>query len=88
VAGADASPHLAMACVLAGLHYGIINQPAPDDSRHLPRDFFTALDAFNSSRELGSYFPDQFQDLYAALRRAETADLLATVSAQEFAWYL
>jgi glutamine synthetase len=88
VAGADASPHLAMACVLAGLHYGIINQLAPDDSRHLPRDFFTALDAFHSSRELGSYFPDQFQDLYVALRRAETADLLATVSAQEFAWYL
>jgi glutamine synthetase len=88
VAAADASPHLAMACVLAGLHYGITQRCALQDGGDLPRDFYTALSALRGSTRLAAYLPAEFPALYVALREAETADLFGTVSAQEFAWYL
>jgi glutamine synthetase len=88
VAAADASPHLAMACVLAGLHYGITQQCALDESGTLPPDFYTALAALRDSTRLAAYLPAEFPALYVALRQAETADLFGTVSSQEFAWYL
>jgi glutamine synthetase len=88
VAAADASPHLAMACVLAGLHYGITQRCALDESGDLPRDIFSALDELRRATRLAAYLPAEFPALYAALRLAETADLLSTVSTQEFAWYL
>jgi glutamine synthetase len=88
VAAADASPHLAMACVLAGLHYGITRHCALDDSRDLPRDIYSAVAALRSGGALAAYLPAEFPALYAALRQAETDDLFGTVSTQEFAWYL
>lgn len=88
VAAADASPHLAMACVLAGLHYGITRQCALDDTAALPRDIYAALAALQAGSGLAAYLPSAFPALYAALRQAETTDLFSTVSTQEFAWYL
>jgi glutamine synthetase len=77
-----------MACVLAGLHYGITQRCALQDGGDLPRDFYTALSALRGSTRLAAYLPAEFPALYVALREAETADLFGTVSAQEFAWYL
>jgi glutamine synthetase len=88
VAGADASPHLAMACVLAGLHHGITQRLAPADNQPLPRNIFAALDALAGSQRLASYLPPDLPAMFVALRQAETADLLGTVSNAEYAWYL
>jgi glutamine synthetase len=88
VAAADASPHLAMACLLAGLHHGISNRLTPDDTRELPRDIYAALAALRQSRDLAAYLPPHFPALFAALKQAETANLFESVSAREFAWYL
>jgi glutamine synthetase len=88
VAAADASPHLAMACLLAGLHHGITHRLTPDDRSDLPRNIYAALAALQRSQHLAAYLPADFPALFAALKQAETADLFAAVSAREFAWYL
>jgi glutamine synthetase len=88
VGGADASPHLAMACILAGLHYGITHRLTPRDTAKLPRNFYAALQALEDCHELADYFPENFVKLFIELKQAETADLLEAVSTQEFAWYL
>jgi len=88
VAAADASPHLAIACLLAGLHHGITHRLAPDDTRDLPRNIYAALAALRQSQHLAAYVPADFPALFSALKQAETDDLFAAVSAREFAWYL
>ena len=88
VAAADASPHLVMACLLAGLHHGITRKLAPQaEITGLPSDIYTALGRF-AGGALGCYFPAQFPALFTALKRGETADVVAAVSPSEFAWYL
>ncbi len=98
VAAADASPHLVAAAILAGMHHGIVSghRPTPpaqgnaDDAADpdLPRDIWTALRSFESGRELARYLPAQFPALFAALKRAETADLFAEVQPSEHDSYL
>jgi glutamine synthetase len=92
VACADASPHLAMACVLAALHYGITKRlaplPAGVEMAGVPMDFLGALARFEADATLASYLPARFQAMFAALKRTETAELLGEVSPAEFAWYL
>jgi glutamine synthetase len=92
VACADASPHLAMACVLAALHHGITTQlapfPAGVEMAGVPMDFLGALARFEADAALQGYLPERFPALFAALKRAETAELLSEVSPPEFAWYL
>jgi glutamine synthetase len=98
VAGADASPHLVMAAILAGAHYGIMHRldPGPAADRHavpasdpaLPRDIFAALAAFEAGDVLGDYLGADFLRLFAALKRAEAADLLAEIFPVEHDFYL
>jgi glutamine synthetase len=89
VACADASPHLAMACVLAGLHYGIKHEMTPQPpGTDMPADFYAALSRFATGAVLHQYLPPDFPALFAALKRAETADLLEEISRAEYEWYL
>jgi glutamine synthetase len=88
VAAADASPHLVMAAILAALHHGITGKLAPCAPPAGPTDFFAALDLFAGGARLGPYLPPRFPELFVALKRAETTDLLATPSLREYEFYL
>ena len=88
VACADASPHLVMASILAGLHYGITRRVGPAERADMPRDLMTALARFEASTLLAEYLPANFIQMFAALKRAELANLFAEIGANEFAFYL
>jgi glutamine synthetase len=88
VACADASPHLVMACILAGLHWGITQGLSPVEALAVPRDVSTALARFEASVLLPLYLPARFAALFAALKRAELASLLEEVATREYLFYL
>jgi glutamine synthetase len=98
VAGADASPHLTMAAILAAAHHGITRKLTPTpakarnaraaDETRLPDDIFSALRAFEQPGVLHEYLPQEFPALFAALRRAEARDLLEEVQPIEHEFYL
>jgi len=88
VACADASPHLVMAAVLAGLHHGITGGLKPTAPVGAPNNIFAALDALVNGKGLAGYLPAQFADLFAALKRSETFDLLEYPTPQEYSFYL
>ncbi len=89
VAGADASPHLAMAAVLAAAHHGIAQSLAVDaDAPPPPRDIFAALGAMSGARVLPRYVGADFLRLFVALKQAEAAALLDAVTDPEYRFYL
>jgi glutamine synthetase len=88
VAAADASPHLVLACILAGIHDGITRKRAAEKAVAAPRDLVTALAAFEAAPVLRDYLPGRFPALFAALKRAEAADLQSEIADREFAFYL
>jgi glutamine synthetase len=88
VACADASPHLVMAAVLAALHHGITGGLTPGAPPRAPDNIFGALDALLAGGRLAGYLPLEFSKLFAALKRAETEDVLAYPSPSEYSFYL
>ena len=98
VAAADASPHLVLAAILAAIHHGITRRLTPTPAAapgHLntpdpaiPRTIFAALDALEASQTLAAYLPPDFPALFTAVKRGETADLLADVTPIEHEFYL
>jgi glutamine synthetase len=88
VAAADASPHLAMAAILAALHYGVTHRLAPIAPPAAATDIFAALASFRAGGRLAAYLPRDFPALFVALKQAETMDLLAEPQAREFEFYL
>lgn len=98
MAGADAEVHLALACVLAGMHHGIVNRIVPPDpitgpvpeetDPDLPLDLPAALRALGAARILPDYLGEDFCRLYAEARRLEHAGLQAIIPPAEYAYYL
>jgi glutamine synthetase len=98
VAGADANVYLALAALLAGAHWGIVNKidPGPPltgnayDKLHaaLPRRWSDALDALDRGKMLPGYFGERYIPLFSANRRGELAKFESHVSDLEYAWYL
>ncbi len=94
LAGADASPHLVMAAILAAIHYGITEGLAPADTAvrerdpALPCDIFSALRDFAAGAELARYLPADFARLFSALKQAEAASLFSDVQPAEYGFYL
>jgi glutamine synthetase len=88
VACADASPHLVMAAILAGLHHGVTAGLTPGTPVRAPTNLFAALDALVDGKVLPGYFPGRLVELFAALKRSETSDLLQDPSPQEYSFYL
>jgi glutamine synthetase len=88
VACADASPHLVMAAILAGLHHGVTQRLAPARTVEVPRDIFTALARLEACTAFSPYMPPAFAALFCALKRGEVAGLLAEIGDREFAYYL
>jgi glutamine synthetase len=98
VAGADASPHLVMAAILAAMHHGVVNRRRPTEpvtgnvggerDPDFPADMFAAMDALARATLLARYVPQRFLQLYAELKRNEFADMTAEVLPGEYDYYL
>lgn len=98
VAGADASPHLVVAAILAAVHHGVTRGLEPTEpvsgnvggerDASFPADLFSALNALESSSILADYMPRKFLNLYAELKRNEFADMTAEVMPCEYDYYL
>jgi glutamine synthetase len=97
VAGADASPHLTLAGILASLLHGISSRLEPTEplerraaqggDADFPGDLIVALDRLERSRELTRYIPERFLRLYGEVKRGEYADLLEQVFPREYDFY-
>ena len=97
VAGADASPHLTLAAVLAALLHGIANRlesTAPIDGRAIhaddadfPGDLIVALDRLEASRALSKYIPARYLKVYSEVKRGEYGELIDAVFNREYDFY-
>lgn len=94
VAGADASPYLVMAGVLAGMLHGIENKllaPEPmvgnayeQVPASLPRYWPNALQYFEESEHICSYFGSEFQKVFAILKQQELDTFDSQVTPLEY----
>lgn len=97
VAGADASPHLTMAAILASVLHGIKHGLAPTepvDGRasegtdpDFPGDLTAALQRLERSTQLAPYIPAEFLRIFAEGKRAEYLELIEDVFSREYDFY-
>ena len=98
IAGADANPYLVMAAMLAGFHYGLVNQltPTPQSTGNageeadpeMPLRLWTALDRLKGPALMAEYFCPRYPAAYAAIKRSEFEAFMADVLPREYDWYL
>lgn len=99
VAGADASPYLVMAAVVAGIHYGLTQKCDPgemvaegtflrDDEITLPTRWDRALELFDRSRILPGYLDKEFCRIFSVCRHSENNQFHAQISNRDYEWYL
>jgi glutamine synthetase len=99
VSGADANPYLVLACVLAGVHYGLKHKLDPGEpiegngyEQHkgliVPRSMISALDHFINGKIMRDYLGDEFVDVFDVCRRAEYDEFFSEVTPLEHRWYL
>jgi glutamine synthetase len=97
VAGADASPHLTLAAILAAMLHGIGNRlesTEPVDGRAIdsddtdfPGDLIVALERLVASKPLAQYIPERYLRLYSQVKRGEYGELIETIFNREFDFY-
>lgn len=99
VAGADANPYLALACVLAAAHHGLSNDLSPTSPPNLgnageqvdpqmPLTVWDSLAALKEAPILEAYLGRDYLEMYRTVKENEFADLLGTPLPREFEWYL
>jgi len=101
VAGADAHPALALAVLLAAIHYGLKNKidPGPPHSGDgyarpeetgalIPTNWFAAVERFAQSALLEDYLGKRFLTTYAQVKRTEQERFFSVVSNVDYDWYL
>jgi len=101
VAGADANPYLALAALLAGVHYGLTNKidPGPPvvgdgyaeaarTDQRLPSTWFAALDAFEASSVMRQYLGERFVGMFTTVKRTEQDRFFGQVPTLDYDWYL
>jgi glutamine synthetase len=99
VSGADANPYLVLACVLAGMHYGIKNKLDPGDpivgngyeqhgGKIVPRSMISALDRFVEGDIVKEYLGERFVEVFDICRRSEYDEFFSEVTPLEYRWYL
>ena len=99
VAGADANPHLVLACILAGIHHGLSNKLEPVGgpfqgnagekmAEDIPFKHWDALGRLDSATVLREYLGDDYVAMYKAVKANELDALLATPLRREYEWYL
>lgn len=99
VAGADANPYLVMACVLAGIHHGLVNKidpgrpvkgnayesPRPES---LPLTWPDALFTFKEASKLKPYLTEKYWDVFEGMRRFECQEFNRLIPALDYEWYM
>ncbi len=98
VAGADASPHLVIAAIIAGMLYGIENKleaptPVVGDAYkqfepELPGSWPDALGKFSQSAFIRDYLGAEFQRIYSATKQQEINEFNKHVTPLEYQSYL
>ncbi|HEX9446605.1 MAG TPA: glutamine synthetase family protein [Dongiaceae bacterium] len=101
VCGADANPYLAVAALLAGIHYGLKHRIDPGPAivgngyaqaqasgSSLPTNWYAALDLFAKSERMKEYFTPRFHHIFTAVKRAEQDRFFSRVTELDYAWYL
>jgi glutamine synthetase len=98
LAGADASPYLVLAAVLAGIHHGLTHrlEPGPPTTGNayaeaepdLPISWERAQAALADAAVLPGYLGESFCRLYRVCRAAERARFEQVVTPVEHSWYL
>jgi glutamine synthetase len=97
VAGADASPHLVLATILAAALHGITHRLSATSqvtgkvrggSADFPKGLLAALDRLEKSATLAEYLPEKYLKLYSELKQKEHAALTAEVFPIEYDFYL
>jgi glutamine synthetase len=97
VAGADASPHLVVAAILAAVLHGITNRLQPSAPTYgrvqggrdpsFPTGLLNALDRMERSSALSQYLSKPYIEAYAHLKRGEYDALCAQLSPRELDFY-
>lgn len=97
-AGADASPYLVLAAVLAGMHHGLENRIDPGPMERgdayarprepLPRRWNAALGAMEAGTILKRYLGEEYARAFATARRFESDCFHAVVQPLDHEWYL
>ncbi len=100
VAGADAHPALALAALLAAVHYGITNKvdPGPaivgdgyaqaEGGEKIPTNWFAATDRFAESAVLKDYLGERFVRMYTIVKRVEQDRFQSMIPDIDYDWYL
>jgi glutamine synthetase len=98
VSGADANPYLVLAAILAGIHYGIVNEIDPGDpaegnacdsmDESIPFFLPSALKRLRNSKIMREYFGDRYVDVYAETKLLEYEKFQRAISPLEYDWYL
>ncbi len=101
VCGADANPYLALAALLAGVHYGLRKNldpgpPVHGDGYKVTRDLQDlpplvwpkAVDAFDKSEAMRDYLGNSFVDMFVSVKRTEYDRFHQEVSSLDYDWYL
>ncbi len=97
VAGADASPHLVMAAMLAGLLHGIRHKLDPGvpavgrsvgGDPEFPGDLIVALNRLSEAKLLSEYIPKAFLDVFVITKRGEYLDLIESIFPREHDFYV
>lgn len=101
VAGADANPYLALAAVLAAVHYGLTHKIDPgaavvgngyavaeETGERLASNWFSAVDTFEKSELLKDYLGSRFVKMYTTVKRTEQARFFEIVPTLDYDWYL
>ncbi|WP_417450226.1 glutamine synthetase family protein [Kordiimonas sp.] len=98
VCGADVCPHLVVAAILAGAHYGLTHKvdPGPESGEFdgvdfdnvLPPRWRMALDRLEKSKVMREYLGDDFVDLYLRVRRDEEEEFHRQISLWDYDQYL
>ena len=101
VAGADANLYLALAAMLAGVHYGLSTDADPGEpiegdgyaaaarsGARLPQHWLAALDSLERSKTMRDYLGDRFVDMFVCVKRTEYDRFHEVVSPLDYDWYL
>jgi glutamine synthetase len=99
VSGADANPYLALAAMLAGVHYGLTNKldpgpPIVGDGYaqaekapvKLPKHWYAAVDTFEASDILKDYLGARFHAMYTSVKRTEQDRYNAHIPVVDYEW--
>jgi glutamine synthetase len=101
VAGADAHPHLALAALLAGVHYGMTKKLDPGPAvvgdgyaeaaklgYKAPSNWFAATDALEASEVLKDYLGARFIEKFVSVKRTEQERYFNVITDVDYDWYL